>query len=87
MDMKQVMQQLLARMDAWGKEINESQEKAETKAEANHKEMMAKIDAETKVILAKTKAMRDMRMETNRESDLEEPKRVMTEMNAKMDAN
>jgi hypothetical protein len=57
--MKMDMQELLARMDAWVKEMNTNHEKAEAKAKANHKEMMAKIDAETEAIGAETKALRD----------------------------
>jgi hypothetical protein len=45
------------------------------------------ISAETEAIQAKTKAMRDKRMEANRESDREGPKGMMAEMNAKMDIN
>jgi hypothetical protein len=68
----------------------EAEMKADRKAQkartdAKHKEVMAKIDAETKAIQAKTKAMRDKRMEPNRESDQEELKRIIEEMNVKAD--
>jgi hypothetical protein len=46
-----------------------------------------KIQAETGTIRAKTKAMRDKRMETNRESDQEELKGTMNATQERMDAN
>jgi hypothetical protein len=41
MDMQQMMQQLLARMDAWGKEMNTNQQKLKATAKANREQMMA----------------------------------------------
>jgi hypothetical protein len=69
MDMQQMLELLLA-----------NHEKAEAKANANRKEMMAETRAETE-------AMRDKRMGANRESDQEELKGMMEEINAKMDSN
>jgi hypothetical protein len=39
--MQQMIQQLLTRMDAWGKEVNTNQEKAEANAKANQKDLLA----------------------------------------------
>jgi hypothetical protein len=57
---KVMMQQMLERMLAL-------QEKINAEMNANHKEMMAKIEAETEAIRTETKAMRDKRMEANRD--------------------
>jgi uncharacterized coiled-coil protein SlyX len=56
MDMQQMLEGLLALQEQIIAEMN-----------ASHKEMMAKIDAETKAIRLERKAMRDKRMEANRE--------------------
>jgi hypothetical protein len=62
MDMDQMMQQLLARMNAYREDRTADREK---------------IQAETEAIRAKTKAMRDKRMEANSERDQEDPKGMM----------
>jgi hypothetical protein len=50
-------------MDA--QQMNEMLSEMIAEMNANYKEMMAKIDAETKAIQEKTKTIRDKRMETN----------------------
>jgi hypothetical protein len=78
MEMQQILEilaMLNAKMDA-----------DQAKAKANHKEMMAKIDAETKAIQEKAKAMRDKRMEANRKRDREDLKAMMDDMDSRVDA-
>jgi hypothetical protein len=67
--MQQVLQQLLARLDAWGKEMNTNQEKAEANAKANQ-DLLARMEA---------------KMETKRERDRDNLKGMMAETNTKMD--
>jgi hypothetical protein len=55
----------------------------QARMDTKHKETMANIDAEMEAIRAETKAMRDKGMKTNRESDQEELKGIIEEMNAK----
>jgi hypothetical protein len=59
MDMQQTMQQLLARMDAWGKEINANKEKADADRIADReykKQMMKRTDEDGKRMEARMDA-------------------------------
>jgi hypothetical protein len=61
-----------------------------TNANGNHKEMMAKLRAETEAIQASTKAMRDKMMEANMKDDREETTACQDAMEAnlkKMESN
>jgi hypothetical protein len=89
MDMQQMMQQLQARMGAWGKEMNANQETAEANAKANQEDLLARMEEmDAKMDANQSKATKQEEMlaeiSTSRDTKLNEIREEITSGQAEM---